>query len=722
MPGEMDEIVAEFLVESYESLDRLDRDLLALERDPHSREVLASIFRTMHTIKGTCGFLGFAKLERIAHAAESLLAGLRDGSLSITPQTAGVLLATGDVMRLILRQIEATGTDGEDDHDGLVEDLGRLRGAPPGVSPAVPPAPGAQPEPQPVRSGPDRSVGLRSAVTETTVRVDVNVLDRLMTLVGELVLARNQLAALASDRADPSLASATQSVDRITAELQEGVTKTRLQPIRTAWATLPRVARDLAVALDKRVRIETDGDDTELDRSIIEAIKDPLTHIVRNAVDHGIEGPEARVAAGKAEEGAVIVRAYHEGGQVTIEVADDGAGIDLNAVRTKAVELASVTPEQAKRMSEREALDLLFLPGLSTADEVTTVSGRGVGMDVVRTNIERIGGSIDLSSRRGEGTIFKIRIPLTLAIIPVLIVTSRDERFAIPQANLLELVGVVPGSIEILHEVPVYRLRDRLLPVVSLARELHLGGDDEESPAGRFLVVLQADDRRFGLLVDGLSDPSEIVVKPLGAQLHGLEVFAGATILGTGRVGLILDVVGLAARAGVVGDVHEPLDAERPGEVLEDARALLVFADAAGGRMAVPLDLVDRLEEFPRAAIERSGLHEAVPYGDRILPLVPLHELIVDRRRAPRHAGEDMPAELQVLVHRRGEDLLGLVVGRIIDIVEQPAELQPAGRPGVTGTMFVQGRITEILDLPGLLEMREERRRLDVSASAGAAS
>ena len=722
MPGEMDEIVAEFLVESYESLDRLDRDLLALERDPEARDVLASIFRTMHTIKGTCGFLGFAKLERIAHAAESLLAGLRDGSLSITPQTAGVLLATGDVMRLILRQIEATGTDGEDDHDGLVEDLGRLRGAPPGVSPAVPPAPGAQPEPQPVRSGPDRSVGLRSAVTETTVRVDVNVLDRLMTLVGELVLARNQLAALASDRADPSLASATQSVDRITAELQEGVTKTRLQPIRTAWATLPRVARDLAVALDKRVRIETDGDDTELDRSIIEAIKDPLTHIVRNAVDHGIEGPEARVAAGKAEEGAVIVRAYHEGGQVTIEVADDGAGIDLNAVRTKAVELASVTPEQAKRMSEREALDLLFLPGLSTADEVTTVSGRGVGMDVVRTNIERIGGSIDLSSRRGEGTIFKIRIPLTLAIIPVLIVTSRDERFAIPQANLLELVGVVPGSIEILHEVPVYRLRDRLLPVVSLARELHLGGDDEESPAGRFLVVLQADDRRFGLLVDGLSDPSEIVVKPLGAQLHGLEVFAGATILGTGRVGLILDVVGLAARAGVVGDVHEPLDAERPGEVLEDARALLVFADAAGGRMAVPLDLVDRLEEFPRAAVERSGLHEAVPYGDRILPLVPLHDLIVDRRRSPRHAGEDMPAELQVLVHRRGEDLLGLVVGRIIDIVEQPSERQPAGRPGVTGTMFVQGRITEILDLPGLLEMREERRRLDVSASAGAAS
>jgi len=537
------------------------------------------------------------------------------------------------------------------------------------------------------------------------------------------VLARNHITQLtAGSTHDAPLLAAAQHLSGITSELQDGVMATRLQPINTAWARFPRVVRDLAMALGKQVRVRTEGDDTELDRSIIEAIKDPLTHIVRNAVDHGIEGPEARVAAGKLEEGVVVVRAYHEGGQVTIEVADDGAGIDLNAVRAKAAELASVTPEQAIRMSEREAIDLLFLPGFSTADHVTTVSGRGVGMDVVRTNIEGIGGSIDLSSRRGEGTIFKIRIPLTLAIIPVLIATSRDERFAIPQANLLELVGIVPGSIEILHDVPVYRLRDRLLPVVSLAHELQLGADDEGSSAGRFLVVLQADDRRFGLLVDGLSDPSEIVVKPLGAHLHWLEVFAGATILGNGRVGLILDVVGLAARAGVVGDVRERLDAERPDEAPEDPPALLVFADAAGGRMAVPLDLVDRLEDFPRTAVERSGLDEAVPYGERILPLVPLDELMVERRRAPRHAGADMPAELQVLVHRRGEDLVGLVVGRIIDIVEQPLELQPAGRPGVTGTMFVQGRITEILDLPGLLEIREERRRLDVSASAGAAS
>jgi len=719
VPGEMDEIVAEFLVESYESLDRLDRDLLALERDPESHDVLASIFRTMHTIKGTCGFLGFLKLERIAHAAESLLAGVRDGSMAITPQTAGVLLATGDVVRLILRQIEVSGTDGDDDQDALVADLERLRMAPESVNPTTRAAAEATPQP----AAPSRGARPRSAFRDTTVRVDVGLLDRLMTLVGELVLARNHLVALAADTPDPSLASATQSVDHITAELQESVMKTRLQPIRTAWSTFPRVVRDLAVALDKRARIETVGDDTELDRSIIEAIKDPLTHIVRNAVDHGIEYPALRIAAGKPAEGVVSVRAYHEGGQVTIEVSDDGAGIDLEAVRAKAVELASMTPEQAIRMSERDVVDLLFVPGFSTADHVTTVSGRGVGMDVVRTNIERIGGGIDVTSRSGVGTTFKIRIPLTLAIIPVLIATAAHERFAIPQANLLELVGIVPGSIETLHDVPVFRLRDRLLPVVSLARELHLHDGVEESPAGRFLIVLQADDRQYGLVVDGLSDPSEIVVKPLGSHLNGLEVFAGATILGDGHVGLILDVVGLADRAGVARAVRgRTLDLERYDDGPHHRPALLLFAGPAGGRMAVPLELVDRLEEFPSAVVERTGFDEAVPYGDRILPLVPVDDLLDERRREPRRAGEDMPAELQVLVHRRGDDLVGLVVGRIIDIVEQPLELRAAGRPGVSATMFVQGRLTEIIDLPALLEAREDRRRLDVSASSGAAS
>ena len=362
-----------------------------------------------------------------------------------------------------------------------------------------------------------------------------------------------------------------------------------------------------------------------------------------------------------------------------------------------------------------------FLTPLTNA--ITNVSGRGVGMDVVQSVLHRLKGTVHIETHPGQGTTFRLKLPLTLAIIPVLIATAADERFAIPQANLLELVGIVPGSIETLHDVPVFRLRDRLLPVVSLARELHLDDGVEESLAGRFLIVLRADERRYGLVVDGLSDPSEIVVKPLGSHLNGLEVFAGATILGDGHVGLILDVVGLADRAGVAGAVHErTLDLERHDEGPRDRRALLVFAGPAGGRMAVPLELVDRLEGFPRAVVERSGMDEAVPYGDRILPLVPLRELLVERRREPRRTGEDMPAELQVLVHRRGDDLVGLVVGRIIDIVEQPPELQAASRPGVSGTMFVQGRITEIIDLPALLDAREDRRRLDVSASSGAAS
>jgi two-component system, chemotaxis family, sensor kinase CheA len=704
----MDEIVAEFLVESIESLDRLDRDLLALERDPGSRDVLGSIFRTVHTIKGTCGFLGFGRLERVAHAAESLLAGLRDGSRSMTPEIAEVLLRTGDALRAMLDGIGATGAEGQDAHDDLVRDLSRLRGGSvEGFGVAVVPAAAAA-----TRS--ER----RGSVADTTIRVDVGLLDRLMTLVGELVLARNHLVQLADGSPDPALASASQGVDRITAELQEGVMKTRLQPIRTAWAAFPRVVRDLAVALGKQGRLETDGEDTELDRSIIEAIKDPLAHLVRNAIDHGIESPRERTAAGKPEEGVVRVRAYHEGGQVTIEVSDDGRGVDATAIRTKAVEHGVIAVDQASRLSERQVIDLLFIPGFSTADHVTTLSGRGVGLDVVRTNIERVGGSIDVTGEPGRGTTFKIRIPLTLAIVPALIVTCAGQRFAIPQANVLELVAVGPDDLVAVHDATVYRLRERLVPVVSLADEF---GSVEGTPTTGYLVVVRADDRRFGMLVDGLSDSVEIVVKPLGRHLSGLDVFAGATILGDGCVAAIVDVVGLADRAGITnGDPGRgDVGSEAPVPAADTA-SLLVFSDPSGARMAVPLAAVDRLEAFPQASVERSGANDVVRYGDLILPLARLDELLVERRREPRYPGEEMPDDLQVLVHRDGEALLGVVVGRIIDVVDRPLELQPATRAGVRGTMIVDGRVTEILDLPALLEGRS--LGTTQGASAGAAS
>jgi two-component system, chemotaxis family, sensor kinase CheA len=691
VPNEMDEIVAEFLVESLESLDRLDRDLLTLERDPGSREVLASIFRTMHTIKGTCGFLGFGRLERVAHAAENLLAGMRDGSRSMTPEIAETLLRTGDSLRAMLDRIATTGVDGDDEHDDLVDELARLRTSPAGPRRAAAAA-----------SEAPRSEH-RPAAADTTIRVDIALLDRLMTVVGELVLARNHLVQLADERDDESLAPASQAIDRITAELQEGVMKTRLQPIRSAWAPIPRVVRDLAVALGKRARIETEGEETELDRSIIEAIRDPLAHLVRNAIDHGIEPPEERRAVGKPEEGVIRVRAYHEGGQVTIEVSDDGRGLHPEAIRAKAIDQGIVTPDQAARLTDRQVSDLVFVPGFSTAEEVTTVSGRGVGMDVVRTNVERIGGSVDVAPAAGAGTTFKIRIPLTLAIVPALIVTSDRQRFAIPQANVVELVAIGEGELDAVRDAVVYRLRDRLVPVVSLAATF--GSEAQDRSTGS-LVVVQADDRTFGVLVDGLSDSVEIVVKPLGPHLSGLDVFAGATILGDGSVAAIVDVVGLAGRVGI-GQIHRPrVDEPEPTATRRDGASLLVFADRSGARMAVPLDDVERLEAFPRASIDRSGPADAVRYGDRILRLASVDELLVDRRRDVRYTDEELSDDLQVLVHRDGETLVGVVVGRIIDVVDRPLELEPGSRPGVRGTVVVDERVTEVLDLPALLANR----------------
>src|SRR6476659_10217203 len=574
MSSDMDEIVQEFLVESYEALDRLDGDLLALERDSNSPDVLASIFCVMHTIKGTCGFLGFQKLERVAHAAESLLGGLRDGTLAVNPAITSALLSTGDALRQMLAKIERTKNDGDEDFLHLVATLERLRSSggtdAPTHVPATPVSPRKRATPKgeapkqatPARPSPpgrDADPAEKASVAETNLRVDVQMLDNLMTLVGELVLTRNHIMQLtAGSTHDAPLLSAAQHLNGITAELQDGVMRTRLQPIHTAWARFPRVVRDLAMALGKQVRVRTEGDDTELDRSIIEAIKDPLMHLVRNAVDHGIEDPAEREAAGKPVEGTIVIRASHEGGQVTIEMQDDGRGIDVEKVRARGAERGLIDATTAKTLSARDTIELIFQPGFSTADKVTNLSGRGVGMDVVKTNVGRIGGNVEVVTEPGVGTTYTLKIPLTLAIIPALLATSGGERYAIPQINLVELVRATPEQIENVHGAPVYRLRDTLLPLVSLASEL--GGDstgERADAASHPIVVLQADDRRFGLIVDGVSDSAEIVVKPLGVSLKGVDTFAGATILGDGRVGLILDVLGLARRAHVLTDEQD---------------------------------------------------------------------------------------------------------------------------------------------------------------------
>jgi two-component system chemotaxis sensor kinase CheA len=546
-------------------------------------------------------------------------------------------------------------------------------------------------------------------VADANIRVGVGLLDKLMDLVGELVLTRNQILQYNTEREDAALNATSQRLNLITTELQEGVMKTRMQPIGMVWNKLPRVVRDMAVAMGKQIRLDMDGAETELDRTIIEAIKDPLVHLVRNSCDHGIESPEVRARAGKPPQGRLSLRAYHEGGQVNIEISDDGAGIDVARVKQKAVEKGILRPEQAEKLSDREALNLIFQPGFSTAKTVTNVSGRGVGMDVVKSHIEKIGGIVDLFSRPGEGTTVKLKIPLTLAIIPGLVITSGGERFVIPQVSLLELIRLEGDSlekhIEHVHGTPVYRRRGSLLPIAYLNQVLGLESAGRAEAVN--MVVLQAEDRQFGLVVDGINDTQEIVVKPLGKQLKGLDVYAGATIMGDGRVALILDVLGIGQRSGVLAESREQARAaaeQKPQAAIEQQR-LLLFRAGSFERLAVPLSLVARLEEFPRSSIENAGGRQVVQYRNRILPLVPLREVLESGG-----GDQDQPADpVQVVVFNDGERSVGLVVDQILDVAEEAVTVrQQSARKGLLGSAVVGKRVTDFLDLNYVLEAAAE--------------
>ena len=464
----------------------------------------------------------------------------------------------------------------------------------------------------------------------------------------------------------------------------------------------------MAQSCGKEVRLETEGQGTELDRTILEAIKDPLTHLVRNAVDHGIEAPEVRARAGKERCGLLRLRAFHQAGQVNLEISDDGAGLDLERIRNKAVESGRISPGQAARLSEKETCNLIFLPGLSTVEKVTNMSGRGVGMDVVKTNVEKIGGTVDLSSNPGQGTTVRVKIPLTLTIIPALMVTCCGERFAIPQVSLLELVRLegqeVAKRIETVHGVPVHRLRGRLLPLVYLSRELGLAQESGHGDAVN-LAVLQADDRQFGLVVDAVIDTQEIVVKPLGRQLKSLATYSGATIMGDGRVALILDIPGLAQRARVAGEARESGSAgkEEPPPAAAgdfDRQSLLLLQNGRNGRVAIPLSLVERLEKVPRSAVEHAGVQEVTQYRGQIMPLIRLSRIV------PGGDEADLEQDgcLQVVVCSAGGRNVGLVADRILDIVEEKLLLQPpAQRPGVLGSAVIQQHVTDLLDVPVVL-------------------
>lgn len=779
---EGNEILNEFLVESYEGLDQLDRDILELEQNGGSKETIGRVFRCIHTIKGTCGFLGFGTLESVTHVGENLLSRVREGTIQVTPELTSVLLRLNDAVRGMLQRIEAQGNEGNEDYSDLINTLAALSdGQSVAVAPPIVEAPPTETELQAalkaatvldpgdeageppllgeilveqglvypadiaaavheqtqgmnarvgeilVARGSTNADAVKQALTtqqdtraghvaEGSIRVDVSLLDRLMNLVGELVLARNQIIQSSATRADSALLGTTQRLNLITSELQEGVMKTRMQPIGNVWSKFPRVVRDLAITCGKQVAIHMEGAETELDKTIIEAIKDPLTHIVRNSVDHGIESPRDRVLADKSPEGRLFLRAFHEGGQVNIEISDDGAGIDPAKLRTKAIDKGLLTPEAAAKLSDRESLNLIFAPGFSTAAKITNVSGRGVGMDVVKTNIEKIGGTVDVASTVGAGTTLRIKIPLTLAIIPALVITSAGERFAIPQVSLLELVRMeheeARQKIEMIYDKPVYRLRGKLLPLVHLNHALNLEATPWPNQPGAKddainIVVLQTDGMPFGLVVDRIMDTEEIVVKPLGKQLKGITTFAGATIMGDGRVALILDVHGLAARAAVLATERERAATEGRDEQKatgEMTQTLLVFSGGGDSRMAIPLSEVARLEEFSPDIVERTGHHEVVQYRGSIMPLLRLARVLdlPEAELAPE-------ALLQVIVIQHEAQHVAVVVERIIDVLDTAIAVQQRRRPGVVlGSAVIQGRVTDLLDVRQLVKTVDE--------------
>jgi len=716
-----DQAIREFLLESHEGLDLLDREFVALEENPAARERIANIFRIIHTVKGTAGFLGYSKLETIAHAGESLLSPLRDGTLKLTPAMTSALLEMVDRVRSQLKAVESDGKESAESYGDLLARLAALRepselatsppaearvAAPVSAESAASAQGAAAPSPPPAPAAAPAETS-SSAIAESNVRIDVAILDRLMNLVGELVLARNQVLQIGSRIEDAAFANAAQRLSLITSELQEQVMRTRMQPIGSVWSKLPRVVRDLAVACGKQVRVEMTGKDTELDRTILEAIKDPLVHVVRNAVDHGIESAELRRERGKPRTGSLMLRAYHQAGQVNIEISDDGGGIDVERVRQKALERQLITREQSDRMGEHEVAQLVFQPGFSTAAKVTNISGRGVGMDVVKTNIERIGGTLDLTSRPGQGTTLRIRIPLTLAIVPALIALSGGQRFAIPQTNLLEIVRLEGEeglrSIEDLYGAPIYRLRGNLLPLVYLGKTLKLPERPSDKDASVHIVVLQADEAKFGLIVDSVLDTEEIVVKPLGNELKS-TLFAGATIMGDGRVALILDVSGLAQHAHAAAQSRDGARSRSRAAAVaadvgaEERQSLLLFTTDRPGVMALPLSMIARLEELSATQIERIGDLCVAQYRGEVMPLVSL-------------AGPSGEAALQepvpAIVYESGGHQVGFLVRKILDVVEDSAELdRRTAQDGVLGTSIIQGRVTEILDVEGLVRSR----------------
>jgi two-component system, chemotaxis family, sensor kinase CheA len=761
----MDDLLREFLTETNESLDVVDVELVRFEQDPNNAKILDNIFRLVHTIKGTCGFLGLPRLEALAHAAETLMGKFRDG-MPVTGDAVTIILSTIDRIKELLDELESRQQEPEGEDRDLISELERMALHGPAATPA--PAPAAAPaksnqavgtlvnqtlerplrvgevsldelerafretqaEPAPVaaqetapapaqtapapakakrepqRAEPhkDDEGGGDAKVANQSIRVNVETLEHLMTMVSELVLTRNQLLEIVRRHEDSEFKVPLQRLSNVTAELQEGVMKTRMQPIGNAWQKLPRVVRDLSTELNKHIELEMHGAETELDRQVLDLIKDPLTHMVRNSADHGLETPQERRTAGKPDKGTIRLSAYHEGGHIIIEIADDGRGLNTERIKAKAVANGLASEAEVEKMTEAQIHKFIFAPGFSTAAKITSVSGRGVGMDVVRTNIDLIGGTVDVKSVPGQGSSFVIKIPLTLAIVSALIVESAGDRFAIPQLSVIELVRAQINSehrIERIKDTPVLRLRNKLLPLIHLKKLLKIDGGVESEPENGFIVVTQVGSQTFGIVVDSVFHTEEIVVKPMSTKLRHISMFSGNTILGDGSVIMIIDPNGIAQSVGSAASsqLTAAEEAEAQHRANDKTISLLVFRAGSPEPKAVPLSLVTRLEEVDTKKIEYSNGRHLVQYRGQLMPLVQVN---ADARIKTDGAQP-------LLVFSDAGRSMGLVVDEIVDIVEDKLNIEVASdMPGVLGSAVIKGQATEVLDVGHYLPLAFE--------------
>ncbi|MDP1865300.1 MAG: hybrid sensor histidine kinase/response regulator, partial [Bradyrhizobium sp.] len=782
----MDDLLREFLTETSESLDTVDNQLVRFEQDPNNAKILDNIFRLVHTIKGTCGFLGLPRLEALAHAGETLMGKFRDG-MPVTSEAVSLILSSIDRIKEILAGLEATEAEPEGTDQDLIVQLQEMveRGmaamsaqaqlvgsaqaesavsasaetAAPVVSapaveqgtlvpqilerelrpgevsldelerafqetaieveaPPVAPAPPVAAEPKPAaapvvqspapakekkaaKSVVEIDVPEADKVANQSIRVNVDTLEHLMTMVSELVLTRNQLLEISRRNDDTEFKVPLQRLSNVTAELQEGVMKTRMQPIGNAWQKLPRIVRDLAGELHKQIELEMHGADTELDRQVLDLIKDPLTHMVRNSADHGLETPAERAANGKPEQGTIRLSAYHEGGHILICIADNGRGLNTERIKAKAISNGLVSEAELEKMTEAQIHKFIFAPGFSTAAAVTSVSGRGVGMDVVRTNIDQIGGTIDVKSVAGEGSSVTIKIPLTLAIVSALIVEAAGDRFAIPQLAVVELVRARANSehrIERIKDTAVLRLRNKLLPLMHLKKLLRIDDGTSSDPENGFIVVTQVGSQTFGIVVDGVFHTEEIVVKPMSTKLRHIDMFSGNTILGDGAVIMIIDPNGIAKALGAAGSASHEISEENAAaraNAAEQLTSLLVFRAGSAQPKAVPLGLVTRLEELATDKIELSNGRYMVQYRDQLMPLVQMEGVSVQTSGSQ-----------PILVFADDGRSMGLVVDEIIDIVEERLNIEVAGsREGILGSAVIKGQATEVIDVGHFLPM-----------------